>query len=160
MKKMQEFEGEFANLEKVQFIFKFWNDYKKCQSYKANENLKQVLPNFLDELESKYKIDFSDITNNFKLGDVDFEEKFAEYTKQFKSDPLRDFKDTPRFSEMQSKESLNPLKIVENLGTDEMFNGKKASPDDDLPEPNTKEGGTLCTDSGDCIGFQLKIMKY
>ena len=54
---------------------------------------------------------------------------------------------------MQSKESLSPLSIVKNLGTDEMFTDTKANPDDELPEPNSKEGGTLCSDSGDCIGF-------
>ena len=72
---------------------------------------------------------------------------------------MKAFTDSPRFSEMQSKESLSPLSIVENLGTDEMFTETKANPDDELPEPNSKEGGTLCSDSGDCIGFQMKIMK-
>lgn len=79
------------------------------------------------------------------------EDKFESFSHQFT--------EIPRFTELKTKIDLSPLQIVKNLGTDEMFVGKKANPDDNLPEPNSSEGGAPCTDSADCIGFQLKIMK-
>ena len=106
---------------------------------------------FLDQIEKNYKIDLTGISN-FDITSSKFDESFDLFSKRFEGSS--EF----RFSELKS--SLNPMNIIKNLGTDEMFNEKKANADDDLPEPNTKEGGAPCTGTGDCIGFQLKIMKY
>ena len=113
--------------------------------FQLNTN-SELLSNFLDEIETKYKIDFTNFSN-FDLASGSFDNEFD---KNY---------GVPQFLQMESSEGMNPLKIVENLGTDEMFDGKKANPDDELPDPNSKEGGAPCINSGDCTGFQLKIMK-
>lgn len=65
-----------------------------------------------------------------------------------------------RFTNAKFLDSLNPMSAVADLiGQDEMFDQEKAKGTEDLPEPNSKDGGALCTGTGDCKLLQLKVMK-
>lgn len=140
------------------FIHSINISYYKIEK-ERNKNAYKLLPDFLDEIEGVYNINILELAKS-SMKNENLDDLYEKITKKIKEkSDIDETSNSHRFLQMQSTEKLNPLALIKNLGTDEMFYGKKADSNDDLPEPNTKEGGAPCTSPGDCLGFQLKIMK-
>ena len=101
-----------------------------------------------------YQIDFD------KLEKVAFQKTNIEDIEANVDKQINEFWNTQRFLQIQEKTTINPLAVVKNQGTNELFSDKKSNPEDTLPEPNTNDGGAPCNDPSDCLNLQMKIMKY
>ncbi len=104
-------------------------------------------------MESQLGLELPDLNRKKEFSDFTFNE-----IPSFKKNEI-DFS-VFRFANSKFLDNLNPMAAVADLiGQDEMFDGRKANGNEDLPEPNSDEGGALCTGVGDCKLLQMKIMK-
>lgn len=115
------------------------------------------ISDFLNEIFNQ--IDFDKLEkltfHNTKIEDIE-----ANIDKKINQIWIYNNENPQRFLQTQDKETINPLTVVKNLGSDELFSEKKSDPNDIAPEPNTKEGETPCNNPTDCLKLQLQIMKY
>ena len=65
----------------------------------------------------------------------------------------------PRFEQAQSEEKFDFMKLVPNLGQDELFVAHRVDPDRDDPPPYVPEGGANCWSFGSCKAYGLITMK-